>query len=376
MTREFRRILITAASVLIGAAAAQADTVTLRSSVRLGQGTPITLGAIAALDGPDATALAKTVVVADAGARAAGRAFFEVPIVDVRAALEAQGVNWGRVSLRGGVCVVRFAGATAEPEHAPPRATRRPEPTPTTVDLTGAPTVRTRVAQLLARVYSVAPTDLRVRFDADDEAFLSIPEAGRRIEVQPAATPGSSRFSAIVWVYAGDHLIDSRTLRLDIRVRRSVVVLSRPLDRGDAITPDTARAQTMWVEPIGAPMASSIESVAGSVARRRLRAGAILRTDQLESPVVVRRGELITVHCVSGGVVVKAKARAQKDAREGERIELRMDGSKKSFTARVVGPGRAVVNLDDHPEPSLPEPTRPAPGRPEPNRPAPDKEQS
>jgi flagella basal body P-ring formation protein FlgA len=61
---------------------------------------------------------------------------------------------------------------------------------------------------------------------------------------------------------------------------------------------------------------------------------------------VVRRGELVTVHCVSGGIVVKAKARARAEARQDEVIELQMDGSKKTFRARIVGPGRAVVNLD------------------------------
>ena len=90
----------------------------------------------------------------------------------------------------------------------------------------------------------------------------------------------------------------------------------------------------------------SIEEATGSVVRRRLAAGTMLRVNELESPVLIERGDLITIHCISGGIVVKTKARARTAGRDGEMIELMMDGSRKSFRARVVGPGRAVMNLD------------------------------
>ncbi len=332
----------TAVVILLLAVAsfANAGTVTLRPAAGVDPAGAITLGMIAELVGAEAERLAE-VVVRPAGAASLG----EIGIDTVRAALDKLGVNWGRLALRGSTCMLRplHIETTSETESAP-----APADEPAAVDFTGPATVRTRLAELLARVYSVEPADLRVRFDPADAGFLDTPEAGRRIEIQPAATPGASRYAATVWIYAGDRLLDSRTLRADVRLRRPVVVLTRAADRNEAIGADSLRSEIMWIEPTGAPMVAEPDGVVGSLARRRLDAGTILRTDALIPPIVVRRGELVSVHCVSGGVVVKTKARAQQDAREGERIELRVDGSKKSFVARVIAPGRAIVNIDAH----------------------------
>jgi len=326
-------------ALLVGLTA-RAGEIALRPSARLTPGAPVTLGDVATLTGDDAAALAPTALDVRRGSDGAA----EITVEDVRAALDAAGVNWGRLTLRGSVCAVRAAEPTPATPDAPRRARSRDEPA--AVDLAGPPTVRTRLARLVARLYGVTPDNLRLRFDERDAEFLSTPESGRRIEIQPAATPNASRFSAVVWLYAGDELLGSRSVRVDVRVRRPVVVLTRALDRGDAVTPDAVRSETLWVEPAGSAMVGAVEDAVGAVARKRLDAGAILRAEALEPPIVVRRGELVTVHCVSGGVVVKAKARAARDGRAGERLELRMDGSKKTFVARVVAPGRAVVNLD------------------------------
>ena len=71
--------------------------------------------------------------------------------------------------------------------------------------------------------------------------------------------------------------------------------------------------------------------------------GAALRDDSVVKPVLIRRGELATVHAMSGSVLVKTPARAISDGREGEMIEFRLEKSKKTFTARVDGKGRAVL---------------------------------
>ncbi len=80
-------------------------------------------------------------------------------------------------------------------------------------------------------------------------------------------------------------------------------------------------------------------------ARRNIAAGSVVRVDSLEPPIACERGDLVKVHCVSGGIVVKAWARAQGQARDGEMVELLMTGSKKSFQARMTGLGVAVMNL-------------------------------
>ena len=59
---------------------------------------------------------------------------------------------------------------------------------------------------------------------------------------------------------------------------------------------------------------------------------------------MIERGQDVSVRTVHGSVVVSTTARARGDARMGELIELESkDGSRRRFTARVAGPGRAVM---------------------------------
>src|SRR5215471_6144008 len=78
----------------------------LKSSARTAPGATVTLRDVATLTGPDATALAETRI------QPSGTT---IGIEDVRKALEGK-VNWGRVSLRGGVCTLMTSGASREPQ--------------------------------------------------------------------------------------------------------------------------------------------------------------------------------------------------------------------------------------------------------------------
>ena len=72
----------------------------------------------------------------------------------------------------------------------------------------------------------------------------------------------------------------------------------------------------------------------------------MVRESDVEPPVLVKRGERISVHCLSGGVVVRIKARALADAREGELVECRADGGEQVISARVTGRAVAVIDAD------------------------------
>jgi flagella basal body P-ring formation protein FlgA len=53
------------------------------------------------------------------------------------------------------------------------------------------------------------------------------------------------------------------------------------------------------------------------------------------------------VHVLSGSVTVRAKARAMSNARDGELVQLKLEGSDRPLTARMSGRGRAVMVVDE-----------------------------
>ena len=67
-------------------------------------------------------------------------------------------------------------------------------------------------------------------------------------------------------------------------------------------------------------------------ARQAIQAGDIVFTDQVQSPVLVKRGEVITVTSQSGGIRVRTTARALQDRSHGRAGASRIARRRKSGT--------------------------------------------
>lgn len=348
MRRTLARLSVTAVlGSVVSGSAAQTTTITLLPVARVTGGAGVRLAQVADVDGPEADRLGAVVVLpADGGRASAVGGRVSLTVAQVREALDREAVNWGQVALRGSTCSVRLreADGRAKPTDAAARAAPAAAPEP--VDLSGPPTVRTHVVASLAALFNVEPADLRLRFRPEDEMLLTTPTTARRVDAQAAASAASPRIPVQVFVYAGDRVVAAGTVTVEALVRREVLTASAPIERGRAIGPEAVSASLKWIGPNTTPPASR-ERVVGSVARHRIAAGAIITDADLEAPLAAKRGELVWVHCLSGSVTVKAKARTLADARDGELVPLRMDGSKKTFTARMSGPGTAVMDLSE-----------------------------
>lgn len=307
-------------------------TVRLNSSAAVTAG-PVRLEQIAELTGDDAAALGAVEVTE----RARGR----VTIDEVRAALDRAGVNWGRVALHGGECLLRHGAPRLEKLGSVREAASEE---PVVVDLNAGPTVRTRIARVLADLYGVENEALRVRFDPRDAVFLDF--AGGRFEVTVGTGSSSERVPVVVTVFDGDEISQTRTVRSDVRVRRRVLVLGRDLARNEAVNAAAVRTEQRWVSPAGSPVVSDVDDAAGMLARTRLSTGTVLREAQLTRPVLIKRNQLVTVLCLSGSVAVRVEARAMDDGKEGDLIEFRVDRKSTPFRARVSGAGVAVVTAE------------------------------
>lgn len=340
------RVLVTvwALAVALLASQAPAGSVRLSGSAFVRADAPVTLADVARLDGAAAEALAGTVLVEDPDTESGARGWFELPVERVRELLRAESAASGRLAVSGAVCVIRLRGVgEVETVRAEPEPD---EPEPETLSLEGPETVRRAVASELARLYAAEPGDVRVLFERSDREFLDTKTWGRRVFVRPVTSGSSARAVLDVRIYSGTDVIASRRVRADVSVRRTVVVLTGERDRHERLRRNDLSLEPLWIDPSGEPTLRSLDDAAGQRARRPLAAGTVLRTGDLETPIVIRRGELVTVECVSGGVNLQAKGRALADGRPGETIECRLLIGEESFTGRVEGPGRVVVMLD------------------------------
>ncbi len=316
----------------------------------------VTLADVAVIDPPtteEATKIAEIVVIP----AAIGTPASAITIAQVRAAMDAAKVHWGKTTLRGSSCAMTFSGmetpASRPTTYTTPGRAGLGQMTPQLVDVgeggDGPATVRQAVSGRLLDLYNVDAADLRLAFDAADEDFLSqhIWKSGveRRVDVQPNGTGGSVRTPVSIAIYEGDRIAATRMIAVQALLNRQVVTARSPIARGQMIGPDLVEVGRQWMGPNAKPPVGP-EAAVGQIAAKAIAAGAVLAAADVTAPIVCKRGDIVWVHALSGSLTVKAKCRAQGQARDGELVQLKMDGSDRTFSARMSGVGRAVMVTD------------------------------
>jgi flagella basal body P-ring formation protein FlgA len=348
-------LAVCAAAARAGASARDAgiDRVELRGVARVQPGRDVTLGDVAHVTGPRAEALRALVLVP---ARDLTDTSLTIDLARVRSAIDPRDAR--RIVIDGAACAVRvLSPAPAEPTPAVAAATDAP-PAP------GAPTVRDSVLAALRLAFDVPAEDIRVTLSDSgaEAALLSTPAQGRTVDARPTGL--GDRVPVQVTVYEGDRVVASGLVRAGVLLRREVALASAGVARGEALTAANIHSDIAWTPP--SADAVPLDAALGMVARRTLRAGQRLTRGDVESPVVVRRGDLVVVRSLAGAIVVRVEARALEDGRVGDVIRFqserpapprrtpadraqrtertqRPEGRESVFTARVDAPGRAVV---------------------------------
>jgi flagella basal body P-ring formation protein FlgA len=331
-TRRLARLCLLAS---LGAGCALADgTITLRPVVRVAGDTPLVLSTIATLEGPEAVALAGLAIE---------RRGESVTIEDIREAIGADpSVHWGRLTLAGSRCrVVRI-----EPV-GPAQALDAPIAAPEPDAAASEPDVRSLVLPRIAASLGTPIDRLHVELDraGPDSAILSEPIAGRTIDIRPIGM--SDRLPISITVYEQNRLVARGVVRAQVTTLREVAAARVPIQRGEALTQDNIERQSVWLGLTA--RALTLEECLGRVARGRIGAGEHVSGQDAAPPIAIRKGDQAMIHCISGSVILKLRARAMADGAPGDTIEFTgLDGKKgRVILARVESPGIAIATTDD-----------------------------
>jgi flagella basal body P-ring formation protein FlgA len=141
----------------------------------------------------------------------------------------------------------------------------------------------------------------------------------------------------------------------------SVVVTTVALPRGAIIRPGDVKLQPGNPTEGALQVFTSIEDVIGKETTRILTIGQILDDSLVQRPLLVRRGEIVTVYARSAGIRVRTTARAREDGSQGDLITVESVQDRKSFFARVTGAQEVDVFGQAQQAPAEPQPARTAP---------------
>ena len=145
---------------------------------------------------------------------------------------------------------------------------------------------------------------------------------------------GSERFTVSVMV--DQETVKQIRLSAFIEVWGTVVLTTRPLGRGQPIGPDDVALKKM--DLASAPVNAVVDKnyAIGSIVRRSIAINSVLRSDQIELPPLIRKGDVVEVVVEARNLRITTKAVAQENGSLGERIVLLNLNSKKKIFAQVV----------------------------------------
>ena len=126
---------------------------------------------------------------------------------------------------------------------------------------------------------------------------------------------------------------------VELRIYRNVVVAARALQRGDSLTADDLKIEARDVLAPGSPALTRLDDAIGKNLRRPLAENTVLTASVVEFPILIRRGDRISISSHNGGIAVRANAEALDNGRYGERIRARNLQAEKVIEVTVTGPG-------------------------------------
>jgi len=236
--------------------------------------------------------------------------------------------------------LIRPEEPRAEPGATPPRSS------PLTVAAQRQAKQRLEEA-IVAHLRAVGSADVPWLVDvepSEEQArWLADPRASVAVAAQPGpleADTGRRQFQVTVQT---THESVRFAIEAGVAAAPPVVVSVESLPRGAPVRATDVALVRLPPEQGPPEGLHSLEEIVGKETTRAIPKGKVVAADWVRSPLLVRRGDVVTVSARSGGVCVRTTARARDDGSLGELVAVESLTDRSTYYARVVRPREVEV---------------------------------
>jgi flagella basal body P-ring formation protein FlgA len=118
-----------------------------------------------------------------------------------------------------------------------------------------------------------------------------------------------------------------------------IVVPAHDIARGDTISDSDLTYTTVDGAALMSGVPTKLDEVKGMQARRMLSAGQPFRGDDVRKPIVVSKGETVTMQFTVPGVELTAMGRAMSEGGLGDTVTVQNPASFRMISGIVIAPG-------------------------------------
>lgn len=137
--------------------------------------------------------------------------------------------------------------------------------------------------------------------------------------------------------------VAAETVRLNIKMFKEVVVATKSILPHEVFSGDSVKLERMDISRLPHGFLTDVNKVVGLSARRTISPGMVLSSTMLDRPVVIKRGDKVTIIARVGGTEITAPGQAMQDGSEDQIIRVQNLNSQKIISAKIIDESSVLV---------------------------------
>ena len=134
-------------------------------------------------------------------------------------------------------------------------------------------------------------------------------------------------------------------LSASVQITKPIVVANKPLHRGEVITANMLMLDKINIAKLRYGYFTDPTLVIGQTVKLAVSMGSPITPKMVESPTLIKRGQLVEIVAVGRGIEVRQKGKALNDGALGDLVSVKNLTSKRTVEGQVSAAGMIKVKI-------------------------------
>ncbi len=177
-------------------------------------------------------------------------------------------------------------------------------------------------------------------------AKIRVPKGELQVESEP---PPNGRYlgrvSFLMTIKVDGRIIRRIRMCTRVEVYRPVLCVAQTLKRGHVLTGKDLILVKRPLSKLRGEAVSEMDKVLGQALKRSVHAGQVITSNLLTPPVLVKRGDRVTIVAESPTLVISVPGEARQNGSKGDLVRVKNLMSKREVVARVLNAKTVSVSF-------------------------------